>query len=90
MLSVPMIVRTHEIGDKAYFFLQCVEKEITTFRIQIYRTGQDGHLFYERGQTYTDLEEAKEEYDQVIREAELTMIQGLDLDEMWPQVHYGQ
>lgn len=89
----PTIIRHHEIGTKAYFLIQLIGRGQVDNRIQIYTPADDGHMMYERGQSWSEFDKALDEYNQIIKEAEQKLMQeqdDIDDAELWSKLHPGR
>ncbi|MGF1781224.1 hypothetical protein [Vibrio fluvialis] len=86
----PTILLHHEIGTQGYFLIQVVSGVNIENRIQVYQTLDNGGMLYLRGESWSDVDAAKEQYNAIIQEAEQAMMQSYDEDAMWHDVHYGR
>lgn len=86
----PTILRHHEIGTQGYFLIQVVGDGNVENRIQVYQTLDNGGMLYLRGESWSDIDAAIEQYNAIIQEAEQAMMQSYDEDAMWQAMHYGR
>ena len=87
---IPTIVRHHEIGTRGYFLIQVIGGGKVENRIQIYDMLDEGRVHYIRGESWSDIDAAKEQYNSIIHEAEQAMMQDYDEQAMWQATHYGR